>query len=134
MALLATPRVRLVQFSSGYRICFGKMPTSFSPLCFSRRLEPRFDERGDPFLYAPTLCFDPMMQMPHIDLRLYNHTGNGVGGFHSDPVCLRRPQSRATVQNSKTLKTCQDLDGGEHVKTRKSNVRLTCPVRKVCDT
>ena len=63
----------------------------------------RFDERVDPFLEAPTLCFDPTLQIPFIDLRCPNHTGNGVSGFHYDPVLLHRPQSRASGQNVKNI-------------------------------
>ena len=64
----------------------------------------RFDETVDPFLDAPTLCFDPTLQFPHIDLRLYNHTGNCVSGFHYDPVFLNVPPSRASGQSAKKRK------------------------------
>ena len=80
----------------------------------------RFDERVDLFLDAPTLCFDPTLQIPHIDLRLYNHTGNGVSGFHYDPVLLHRPQSRAGGQSAKKLKVRTDTDVGGEVTLRKS--------------
>ena len=80
----------------------------------------RFDERVDPFLDAPTLCFDSTLQIPHIDLRLYNHTGNGVSGFHYDPVLLHRPQLRAGGQNAKKPKVRTDTDVGEEVIVLKS--------------
>ena len=50
----------------------------------------RFDELIYPFLDAPILIGDEYLHVPPIDLRLYNHTGNGVTGFHYDPVVLRR--------------------------------------------
>ena len=56
----------------------------------------RFDEIVDPFLEAPTLCFDAIMHMPFIYLTLYNHTGNGIVGFHYDPLFLHKaPQASA---------------------------------------
>ena len=54
----------------------------------------RFDDRADPLMDAPIRCLDAALQMPHIDLRLYNHTDNGVSGFHYDPVFLRRVRPR----------------------------------------
>ena len=72
----------------------------------------RFDERVDPFLDAPTLCFDSTLLLPHIDLRLYNHTGNGVSGFHYDPVFLHRLQLRAGGQSAKKLKVRTDAGVG----------------------
>ena len=38
----------------------------------------RFYDRADPLMDAPILCLDAALQRPHIDLRLYNHTGNCV--------------------------------------------------------
>ena len=60
----------------------------------------RVDERVDPFLDAPTLCFDVMMQMPFIELELYNHIGNGIIGFHYDPLFMHKPL-RASAQHAK---------------------------------
>ena len=78
----------------------------------------RFDERVDPFLDAPTLCFDAMIEMPVIDLTLYNHTGNGIVGFHYDPLFLHRPP-RASAQDAKKNKTWQVGKNNENVETDK---------------
>ena len=61
----------------------------------------RFGERVDPFTDAPTLCVDATLQVPHIDLRLYNHTGNGVTGSHYDRLFLRRMHPRGSAPASK---------------------------------
>ena len=90
----------------------------------------RFDERVDPFLEAPTLCFDPRLQIPIIDLRLYNHTGNGVSGFHYDPVLLHRPQSRANAHNVKKIKVRTDTDAGGEVTLQKSKVNPLLLLKK----
>ena len=82
----------------------------------------RFDERVDPFLEAPTLCFDLRLQIPIIYLRLYNHTGNGVSGFHYDLVFLHRPQSRASAQHVKKMEVRTDTDAGGEVTLQKSKV------------
>ena len=84
----------------------------------------RFDERVDPFLDTPTLCFDSTLQIPHIDLRLYNHTGNGVSGFHYDLVFLHRPQLRAGGQSAKKLKVRTDTDVGVEGLAAKSKLNL----------
>ena len=62
----------------------------------------RFDERVDPFMDVPLLCLVATLQVPHIDVRLYNHTGNGVTGFHYDPVFLCRLRPRGSAPVSKT--------------------------------
>ena len=62
----------------------------------------RFDERVDPFLDAPALCLGAMMEMPFIDLTLYNHTGNGIGGFHYDPLFLHRALRVSAHEAKKT--------------------------------
>ena len=80
----------------------------------------RFDERVDPLLDAPTLCFDAMLQMPSIDLKLYNHTGNGIRGFHYDPLFLHKPPVRASA-DAKNIKTWQVGDKNEKVETQKDN-------------
>ena len=49
-----------------------------------------FIEQTGTFLEAPMLIGDEYLHVPPIDLRLYNHTGNCVTGFHYDPVFLRR--------------------------------------------
>ena len=54
----------------------------------------RFDARVDPMLEAPTLCFDASLDVPHIDLLLYNNTGVGVTGFHYDPVFVQLRSQR----------------------------------------
>ena len=51
----------------------------------------RFDEQVDPFFDAPALCFNGASEIPYIDLRLYNNTGNGINGFYYDHVfCIGR--------------------------------------------
>ena len=62
----------------------------------------RFDERVDLFMDAPTVCLDATLQVPHIDLRFYKHTGNCVTGFHYDPVFLRRLRPRGSALASQT--------------------------------
>ena len=65
----------------------------------------RFDARVDPMLEAPTLCFDASLDVPHIDLLLYNNTGVGVTGFHYDPGFVQlRSQRRgnAVAKNNPT--------------------------------
>ena len=61
----------------------------------------RFDERVDPLIDAPTLSFDPALEFPHIDLRLYNPTGNGITGFHYDPVFTERPRTKSPSEDRK---------------------------------
>jgi hypothetical protein len=75
-----------------------------------------FDERVDPLLDAPTLCFDAMMEMSFIYLTLYNHTGNGIVGFHYDPLFLHRAP-RASAQEAKQKKTWQVGKNNEQVET-----------------
>ena len=76
----------------------------------------RVDERVDLFLDAPTLCFDVMMEMPFIDLTLQSHTGNGIVGFHYDPLFFHRPP-RASADSANTNKTWQVGKSNENVET-----------------
>ena len=83
----------------------------------------RFDERVDPFLDAPTLCFDVMKDMPFIYLELYNHIGNGIVGFHYDPLFLHRPP-RASAESAKTNKTWQVGRSNENVETETNKTAM----------
>ena len=65
----------------------------------------RFDgDVVDPFMDAPILCLDADLQVPHIDLRLYNHTGNSFTGFHYDPVFLRRVRPRGRARGVRQVR------------------------------
>ena len=68
----------------------------------------RFDEHVDPFFDAPTLCLDDSLEIPYIDLRLYNNTGNGITRMNYDPVFLKKSQSQTAGHKAKTCKTCKD--------------------------
>ena len=97
--------------------------------CFCIVVHSRFDERVDPFLDAPTLCFEAMMEMPFIDLTLYNHTGNGTVGFHYDPLFLHRAP-RASAQEANNNKTWQVGKNNEEVETDKKKSKSRSIVYK----
>jgi len=71
----------------------------------------RFDgDVVDPFMDAQVLVVDDCVGLPHIDLRLYNNTGNGISGFHYDPIFLRIVQDAGSARAMKKKKSV-DTDG-----------------------
>ena len=66
----------------------------------------RFDgDVVDPFIDAPTLPSENDIGLPLIDLHLYNNTGNGVSGFHYDPVFLHAPRQRQDASPKKRTRS-----------------------------
>ena len=83
----------------------------------------RFDERVDPFLDAPTLCFDAMMEISFIYLTLYNHIGNGIVGFHYDPLFLHEAL-RTSATEATQNKTWQVGRNHENIETDKNKKQV----------
>ena len=78
----------------------------------------RVDDIVNPELDTPTLCFDPQLQSPHKDLRLYNHTNNSITGVHYDPMYLVKTPSHCSEEEAKRQNTCEDTYVAKHVHAR----------------
>ena len=75
-------------------LAFCGPPTDEARRGFRIVVYSRFDgDVVDPFMDAQVLVVDDCVGLPHIDLRLYNNTGNGISGFHYDPIVLRTARS-----------------------------------------
>ena len=78
----------------------------------------RVDEIVDPDLDTPTSCFDPHLQLPHVDLRLYNHTSNSIAGVHYDPMYCIRSSSPSTENNANRQRICENTSVDKSVQAK----------------